>query len=165
MLELRTSACAAQPVPALQRIGPEVEMPIKDLMSCDVEVVGPSDSIAQAAAKMWREEVGFLPVCDGERLVGTLTDRDITVRATARGLDPNETRVGEVMTAEVAWCYEDEDIARVIQLMKEKQIRRIPVVSRDKRLTGVVALGDLARQQESQSADVLESVSQAPPNT
>jgi CBS domain-containing protein len=139
-------------------------MAIKDLMTHGVEAVKPDETVAAAATKMAERDIGFLAVCDGERLVGALTDRDITVRAVARGLDPNQTAVSDIMSGEVTWCFDDEDIERTAQLMKEKQLRRVVVVDRDTRLVGVVSLGDLARQQEGQSADVLESVSAAPPN-
>jgi CBS domain-containing protein len=139
-------------------------MPIKDLMTRGVEVIRPDEPVAVAAQKMAERDIGFLPVHDGERLLGALTDRDITVRATARGLDPNKTQVMDIMTKEVTYCYEDEDIERTAQLMKEHQLRRVLVVDRTKKLVGVVALGDLAQEQLGRSADVLESVSQAPPN-
>jgi CBS domain-containing protein len=138
-------------------------MAIRDLMTRGVQVVKPNDSLLAAAKKMADLDIGFLPVCEGERLVGALTDRDITVRATARGLDPQKTTVGEVMTTDVTYCTEEEDIDRTARLMKDKQLRRVLVVDAKKKLVGVVSLGDLARQQEGQSADVLESVSEAPP--
>ena len=138
-------------------------MAIRDLMTRGVQVVKPNDSLLAAAQKMADLDIGFLPVCEGERLVGALTDRDITVRATARGLDPQKTTVSEVMTTDVTYCTEEEDIDRTARLMKDKQLRRVLVVDAKKKLVGVVSLGDLARQQEGQSADVLESVSEAPP--
>ncbi len=138
-------------------------MAIRDLMTRGVEVVKPDDNLVAAAKKMADLDIGFVPVCDGERLVGALTDRDITVRATAEGRDPQTTKVSEVMSPDVTYCMEDEDIDQTARRMKEKQLRRVLVVDRDKKLVGVVSLGDLARQQEGQSADVLESVSEAPP--
>jgi CBS domain-containing protein len=139
-------------------------MAIKDLMTCGVEVMRPNETVMTAAKKMAERDIGFLAVCDGDRLIGALTDRDITIRAVARGLDAAKTRVQDVMTKELTYCYEDEDIEHTAQLMKEKHLRRVVVVDRNTRLVGVVSLGDLARQQESQSAEVLESVSGAPPN-
>jgi CBS domain-containing protein len=138
-------------------------MAIRDLMTRGVQVVKPNDSILDAAKKMADLDVGFLPVCDGDRLVGALTDRDITIRGTARGLDPKNNRVSEVMSTDVTYCTEDEDISQTARLMKEKQLRRVLVVDAKKKLVGVVSLGDLARQQAGQSADVLEQVSEAPP--
>jgi CBS domain-containing protein len=138
-------------------------MAIRDLMTRGVQVVKPNDSVINAAKKMAELDIGFLPVCEGDRLVGALTDRDITVRATARGLDPDKTQVSEVMTTDVTYCTEEDDVDRTARLMKDKQQRRVLVVDARKKLVGVVSLGDLARQ-TSQSGDVLESVSDAPPN-
>jgi CBS domain-containing protein len=139
-------------------------MPIRDLMTRNVEVVGPDDQVMTAAQKMAERDIGFLPVCDGDRLVGALTDRDITVRATAKGLDPKRTAVQDIMSKELTYCFDDEDIDRTVQLMKEKQLRRVVVVDRNKKLVGIVSLGDLAREQEARSGEILESVSEAPPN-
>jgi CBS domain-containing protein len=139
-------------------------MAIKDLMTRGVHVIRPDDKVVAAAKKMADRDIGFLAVCDGDRLVGALTDRDITVRAVARGRDHNQTPVNEIMTKEVTFAFEDDDIARTAQLMKEKQLRRVVIVDRQHKLVGVVSLGDLARQQEGQSADVLETVSGAPPS-
>jgi CBS domain-containing protein len=143
---------------------PGGNMPVKEIMTEDVTVIAPDETVAAAAAKMAEEDMGFMPVCDGDEIVGALTDRDITVRCVAKGADANRTRVRDVMTSEIRYCFEDEDVEKTARLMRENQIRRIIVVNRDKKLVGVVALGDLARGQKGQSADVLESVSQAPPN-
>lgn len=139
-------------------------MPIKDIMTRNVKVVGPEEPIQRAAQRMAEENVGFIPVCDGGRVIGVITDRDVTIRAVAQAADARTTPVRQAMTEDVTWCYEDEDIDRTSQLMKEKQIRRVLVVDRNKRLVGVVALGDLAREQPGQSNEVLGEVSEAPPN-
>jgi len=89
-------------------------------------------------------DIGALPVCDGSRLNGTITDRDITVRATAAGRDPKSTQVRDCMSSELVYGFEDQDVEEAKALMEEKQIRRLPVLSRDKQLTGMVALADLA---------------------
>ena len=89
-------------------------------------------------------DIGALPVCDGSRLNGTITDRDITVRATAAGRDPKSTQVRDCMGSELVYGFEDQDVEEAKALMEEKQIRRLPVLSRDKQLTGMVALADLA---------------------
>jgi CBS domain-containing protein len=109
-----------------------------------VEVISPTATLTEAAELMSRLEVGPLPVCDGAQLVGMLTDRDITIRATAQGRDPNTTRVQEAMTPEVVYCFEDQDVEIAAQMMEMRQIRRVPVLSRGKRLVGIVSLGDLA---------------------
>jgi CBS domain-containing protein len=136
---------------------------IRDLMTRGVEIVKPDDNLVTAAKKMADLDIGFVPVCEGERLVGALTDRDITIRATAEGRDPQQTKVSEVMSPDVTYVMEDEDIDQTARRMKDKQLRRVLVVDKNKKLVGVVSLGDLARQQEGQSADVLERVSEAPP--
>jgi short-subunit dehydrogenase/CBS domain-containing protein len=126
-----------------QRHGEE-SMKIRDVMTRKPEVVRPEATIQEAARKMDELNVGALPVCDGERLLGMITDRDITVRATSVGKAPSECRVEEVMTAEVDWCLEDDSVADAAEKMQKRQIRRLPIVDRDKRLVGIVALGDLA---------------------
>jgi CBS domain-containing protein len=119
-------------------------MPLKDIMTRHVEVVHPEAMLWEAAQKMAKLDVGPLPVCDGEELVGMLTDRDITVRATAEGRDPKTTRVFEVMTPDVLYAFEDQDTREATRLMTEHQIRRLIVLNRDKQLVGIVSLGDLA---------------------
>jgi CBS domain-containing protein len=88
--------------------------------------------------------IGLLPVCDGDRLIGMLTDRDITVRAVAEGCDPTTTTVREAMTPDIAYCFDDQEVQDAVQLMERYQIRRLPILTRDKRLVGMVSLGDLA---------------------
>lgn len=119
-------------------------MQLKKIMTADVEVIRPDSSIADAAKKMRSLDVGSLPVCDGERLVGMITDRDITIRATADGRDPNNTLVRDCMSPEIVYCFEDQSAEEAERLMQEKQIRRLPVLTRDKQLAGIIALGDLA---------------------
>jgi CBS domain-containing protein len=119
-------------------------MQIHEIMTPDVEIIHPDGMLREAAEKMSRLDIGPLPVCDGARLVGMLTDRDITVRAIAKGHDPNTTKVREVMTPEVVYCFEDQDIETAAQMMETRQIRRLPVLNRDKRLVGIVSPGDLA---------------------
>ena len=136
-------------------------MQLKEIMSRDVEVVRPDSTIQEAAEKMRALDVGPLPVCDGNRLVGMITDRDITVRATAEGAEPFSTRVGDVMTAETVFAFEDDDIEQAAQMMRDKQVRRLAVLNRDKQLVGIVALGDLAVDtgDDRKSGAVLKDVS------
>ena len=103
----------------------------------------------------------MLPVCDGDRLVGMITDRDITVRAVAGGDDPRTTRVQQVMTPEVIYCFDDADVKDVARQMEKNQVRRLPVLNQDKRLVGIVSLGDLAVRmgREKLAGEVLEHVS------
>jgi hypothetical protein len=103
--------------------------------------------------------VGVLPVCDGRRLVGMVTDRDITVRSTAAGLAPDQSYVRDVMTEDVEWCFDTDDVDQVVETMSRLQVRRIPVVDRNKRLVGIVALGDLATDSEEQASRALRRIS------
>jgi len=136
-------------------------MQVKEIMTHQVEVVHPEATLREAAQKMAALDVGPLPVCNGDELVGMLTDRDITVRATAEGRDPKTTRVYEVMTPEIIFTYEDEDVGLAAQLMTEHQIRRLVVLNRAKRLVGIVSLGDLAVHtgDVQQAGETLEGVS------
>lgn len=119
-------------------------MQIMEIMTRNVEVISPHTTLKDAAQKMRDLNVGSLPVCDGERLKGMLTDRDITIRATAEGQHPESTQARDIMTAAIYYCYEDQDVAEAAQVMEEKQIRRLPIVDRGKKLVGIVSLGDLA---------------------
>jgi CBS domain-containing protein len=106
-------------------------------------VISGDASLKEAATKMKNLEVGLIPVCDGDRLQGMLTDRDITIRATANGREPSRTKVAEVMSTDVAYCLEDQEVAEAVSLMETRQIRRLPVLSQDKRLVDIVSLGDI----------------------
>jgi len=119
-------------------------MEIRDIMTTDVEVIRPEDTIAHAAQRMRRLDVGSLPVCDGERLIGMVTDRDITVRATAEGREPQTTYIRDVMSPHLIYCFEDQESEAIEHIMQEHQIRRLPVLTRAKRLCGIISLGDLA---------------------
>lgn len=136
---------------------------IRELMTPNVVVVSPDDSLQNAARKMQEQDIGFLPVCDGQRLIGTLSDRDITVRAVAQGLDPKATPVREFASPQPVWCFDDQDVGEAAHRMQEKQVRRLMVLRRDdKRLVGVVSLGDLAANGTREiSSEVLESTSPA----
>jgi len=119
-------------------------MNVAEVMTRNPEVIRPDTIIKQAAETMKKLDVGLLPVCDGERLVGMLSDRDITIRGTAAGLDPAKTRAEQIMTREVAYCLDDKEIKEAVRIMEEKQIRRLPIVNHEKKLVGVVSLGDIA---------------------
>lgn len=121
-------------------------MQIKDIMTKDVQLVTP-DTVLRDAARMMRDaDTGFLPVGENDRLVGMLTDRDIAIRSTAEGHDPKVALVREAMSDEVLYCFEDQDTNEAATIMSDKQIRRLPVLNRDKRLVGVISLGDIARE-------------------
>lgn len=135
-------------------------MQVREVMSSQPRVAAPSDSIQDAARVMAEIDSGFLPVGENDRLVGAVTDRDIAIRGVAQGLGP-ETKVADVMSTDVRYCYEDEDVTEVARNMGDLQIRRLPVVNRDKRLVGVVSLGDIAIEPETDedAADALSAVS------
>ena len=136
-------------------------MKVNEIITHDPEVIRPETALIEAAQKMKSLDIGMLPVCDGDRLVGVITDRDITVRGVAQGYDPKTARVQEVMTPEVIYCFDDEDVKDVAKKMEEKQVRRLPVLNREKRLVGIVSLGDLAVRtgKEKLAGEVLERVS------
>jgi CBS domain-containing protein len=121
-------------------------MLVSQVMTADVVSVPPDTTLVEAARIMKDLEVGPLPVSDGESLLGMITDRDITVRAVAAGKDPQTTPVRDVMTPEVVYCNEDDDVERAAQLMQRSQLRRLLVVNGEGRLVGIVSLGDLAVQ-------------------
>lgn len=125
---------------------------IAEVMTRDVELTSPDETIEQAAKKMEHEDVGFLPVGENDRLVGMITDRDIAVRAVAHGKEPRSTKVRDIMTDRVLYCFEDEDADAAVANMSKLQVRRLPVISRDKRLVGVVSIGDLAIKHSTQKA-------------
>jgi len=119
-------------------------MKVSECMSRDVQVCSPKATIREAADLMQTIDSGILPVATKERMVGMITDRDIAVRAVARGLGP-DTPVADVMSEEVLYVFDDEEIDEVADNMAEQQVRRMPVVSRDKQLVGIISLGDIAR--------------------
>ncbi len=116
---------------------------LKDLMSRDVKVISPDMSIQDAAIKMRQGDFGMMPVGENDRMIGTLSDRDIAIRAVADGMDAS-TKVRDVMSEGIAWAYEDDSVEQAAKIMSERQVRRLPVVDRNKRLVGIVALGDFA---------------------
>jgi CBS domain-containing protein len=129
-------------------------------MTRDVRIASPNQTIQDAAKMMSDVDAGVLPVGENDRLVGMITDRDIAVRAVAKGMKP-DTPVRDVMTSEVRYCFEDEDTEQVARNMGDQQVRRLPVVNRDKRLVGILSLGDLAVMQGSRPAgDALAEISQ-----
>ncbi|ABF86638.1 CBS domain protein [Myxococcus xanthus DK 1622] len=137
---------------------------VQDVMTKDVTVINAKDSLKDAALKMRELSVGPLPVCDGDRLMGIITDRDIVVRAVSQGKDPNSTTVAEAMTGQLEYAFDDEDISVVAEKMKEKKVRRILALDRDKKLVGIVAMGDLLEAlAEEDVGETLESISEAPP--
>lgn len=117
---------------------------VKEIMTPAVRCVSPDDSLTEAAKLMGELDVGALPICDHDRLAGMITDRDIAVRAVGQGRDPKTTKVRDAMTEGIVYIYEDQDTEEATRLFETKKIRRLPVLNRDKRLVGIVSLGDLA---------------------
>jgi len=138
----------------------DAPMKISQLMSKDVLVAKPDDSLRIIAEQMERLNIGALPVCDGRTVVGIVTDRDIVVRAVAKGQSADAT-AASIMTRDVKYCFEDDDIAEVSDRMGDVQVRRIPVLDRDRNLVGIVSLGDLALEAKAAtSGKTLEQISQ-----
>ena len=136
-------------------------MRVSEVMTRGVRCTRPDATLQEAAAKMKSLDVGPLPVCDNDRLVGMVTDRDITVRATAEGEAPKDVRVRDVMTPEVIYCFEDALVGDAALLMQQKQVRRLVVLNRDERLVGIVSLGDLAiGGAEEESREALKEISE-----
>lgn len=134
-------------------------MKVRDVMSSDVQVARPGDSIREVATRMADGDFGFMPVADGERLIGTITDRDLTVRALAGGAAPTASVV-EYISRDPFIARDDEDLKSVLDAMSTRQIRRLPVVDRNDRLVGVVSLGDLStRVKEKYAGEALEDIS------
>ena len=137
-------------------------MKLSEIMTRDVVVMQPDDSLQSAAKKMRDRNIGFLPVCDGEELIGVISDRDITIRALADGMDVNIMLGRDLMTVPAIYCFDDQEVNEAAKIMEENQIRRLVVLSRDeKRLVGVISLGDLARNEPTdRSGQVLQKVSE-----
>jgi CBS domain-containing protein len=134
---------------------------ILEVMTRDVEVINPNDTLRDAAEKMRTLNVGAIPVCDGQRVLGMLTDRDIVVRAIAIGRDPNTTQVSDSMSPGIEYCFDDDGVDSVLDKMRDKQIRRMIVVDRNKKLVGFVAIGDLTGEvSERKVGEALEGISE-----
>ncbi len=134
---------------------------LKDIMTPDVEAITPHATVQEAALMMKDLNVGAIPVCDGDRLFGMVTDRDLVIRVLAEGRNPKVVPVSKAMSSGVVYCFEDDDIEKASHLMAQCQIRRLPILSRANTLVGIVTLGDLAVHGENpqRSGNVLEQVS------
>lgn len=135
-------------------------MNVSEVMSGDVCVASPGQTLRAAAKKMIDLDIGVLPISEDGHLVGVVTDRDIVLRAVAESRDPDTTKVVDVMSPGVCYCFEDEDVEDVAEQMAELQVRRLPVLNRDKRLVGIVSLGDLSQEADTAvTGDALQGVS------
>ncbi len=136
-------------------------MLVKSEMTKGVEFIGPNASVKVAAEKMKNLNIGVLPVCENNNLIGVITDRDITIRLTAKAKDPNTTKVNEIMSSNVEWCFEDDEIEKIAMVMEAKQIRRLPVLNHSKKLVGILSLSDIAvKGSKSVACEILEKVSE-----
>ena len=135
-------------------------MKVSEVMTRDVQTVRPDQRVQDAASFMLSADAGSIPVTDGERLIGMITDRDIAVRGVAKGYGP-DTPVRELMTDDVICARDSDDVEDIASKMSEAQVRRLPVIDEQERLCGIVSLGDLSRETEGESAhQALEGVSQ-----
>jgi CBS domain-containing protein len=137
-------------------------MKVKEIQTNKPKVISPEAMICEAAQEMAEHDIGMLPVCDGQRLVGAITDRDLVIRGIAKGYDPLNTKIKDVMTPRICYCYEDDDLEEVARIMEQKQIRRMPILNDAKQLVGIVSLGDFAVRSKriELTEEVLEWVSQ-----
>jgi CBS domain-containing protein len=136
-------------------------MKVKEMMTHNVEVIQPNDSLQMAAQKMRDRDIGFLPVYEGDELIGVVTDRDIAIRAIANGTNPNAIVGREIVTSPVVYCFDDQDVEEAARLMRENQIRRLIVLDRkNNQSVGVISLGDLAGTvKEKTAGKTLEGIS------
>jgi CBS domain-containing protein len=134
---------------------------IKDVMSRDVKVISPDMTIREAARTMCDGDFGMMPVGENDRMIGAISDRDIAIRAVAEGKGPG-TKVREIMSTGIWWAYDDDTVEHAVKLMSERKVRRLPLVDHDKRLVGIVALGDLAvdRSEIQPAAEALSKISE-----
>jgi CBS domain-containing protein len=133
---------------------------INDIMTRDVKTISPEETVRRAAQMMDELNVGSIPVCDGSKLVGMITDRDITVRSTAAGQAPESTRVGDVMSTDVRTCNSHQSVDEVLGQMGDVQIRRVPVIDQESHaIVGIVSLGDMATKHSAQVDRALDEIS------
>ena len=139
---------------------------IREVMTSDPVCVSERDSIREVARIMAREDTGVVPVVDGKKIIGMITDRDIVVRLVAEGKDPANARVNEAMTKNVRAVKEDSTVSEVLDVMSRAQVRRVPVVNDRNEIVGIVSMGDIATEtnQDGKVGQTVENISQAPPN-
>jgi len=136
-------------------------MRVRDIMSTDVKCLTPETGIKEVAIHMKTLDVGFIPICENDRLVGAITDRDIVLRAIAEGREISTCTARDIMTKDVFWCYEDDSVKDVAKKMREKDVRRMLILNHDKKLVGVVSLGDLSKVEEKVSGQTLRDITEA----
>ena len=136
-------------------------MKVSEIMTTNVECVTPETTVTELADKMKSLDVGFLAVCEKDRIAGTVTDRDIVIRAIAGGRDLKSIKAREIMSKEVHWCFENDDVKDVAEKMRDKEVRRMLLLDQNKRLVGVVSIGDIAKVEEQESGKTLKDISEA----
>lgn len=136
-------------------------MRVREMMTTNVECVAPETGVIEVAQKMKILDVGFLAVCEHDRLTGTVTDRDLVIRAMATGSDLNNCTARDVMTHDVVWCFEDDNVKDVAHRMRDKEVRRMLILNQEKRLVGVVSLGDISKIEEKESGKTLRDITEA----
>jgi CBS domain-containing protein len=138
-------------------------MQARELMTGKVETTSPETRIQEVAQKMKSMDIGFIPVCENDRLIGTVTDRDIVLRGVADGVK-EDCKARDLMTSDVFWCYDDQSAEEVADYMASKEIRRVLVLDRNKRLTGVISIGDLAKRgEQGKAGEAIGTIADAPP--
>ncbi|MCL5280626.1 MAG: CBS domain-containing protein [Planctomycetes bacterium] len=137
-------------------------MNVSEIMTTDFEMIDSTYSLTEAAEKMKSLNVGFLPVREGTRLIGLLTDRDIVIRGLSEGLDPGSTQVKDILSSEVVYCYDDDSVEDAARLMEDNQIRRLVIVNHDQTPVGILSIGDIAVKsgQEELAGEILERISE-----
>ena len=142
--------------------GRKMDMKVNEIMTTDFEKIDADSSLCDAAQKMKSFNIGFLPVHEGDKLIGLLTDRDIVIRGLAEGLDPRRTSVKDIVSSDIVYCFEDESVEDAARLMEDNQVRRLIVVGHDQKPIGIVSIGDIAVKsgQEQLAGEILERVSE-----
>jgi CBS domain-containing protein len=136
-------------------------MKVREIMTSNVECLEPESSLKEIAQEMKSLDVGFIPICENDRLVGTVTDRDIAIRAVADGKDVNTTRGRDIMSRDIVYAFEDDDVKTVAEKMREKDVRRILILDQNKRLVGVVSIGDVSKVEEKITGKTLHDITEA----
>jgi len=139
-----------------------MDMKVNEIMTSDFEKIASTSSLCEAAQRMKLSNIGFLPVQEGDKLIGLLTDRDLVIRGLAEGLDPRSTPVKEIISSDIVYCYEDESVEDAARLMGDNQVRRLIVVDHRQTPVGIVSIGDIAVKsgQEQLAGEILERVSE-----
>lgn len=136
-------------------------MQIKDVMTKQCDWIAPDANLQQAAQMMKDKDIGFIPVGENDKLIGAVTDRDLVTRGLIGNMDSQQAQVRDVMTPKMYYCFEDQSVDEICQNMSDIKVRRLPVVNRDKRLTGIVSTGDLAQAQAQQTGEAIQGITSA----